>query len=176
MHQPHPLPGRGVTLKRLDTVAESRRRLVTLWFRTPRRAGIPLVGLVLGTALVESLEQGLIALPAIGLVGGYYVLVLTLLAVLGKRWWEWSQDAGMGRDPVPPLLDLPISGDALVFGEAPVGPVDFMDVGSSDAAPMAPSRGWVFGVLILSGLVVAILGCGFGMGQDGDARDSISPS
>jgi len=140
------------------------------------------VALVLGTALVQSLEHGLIALPAIVLIGGYYVLLMTLLAMLGKRWWEWSQGAGMGRDPVPPLFDrpifgdLPISGDALVLVEAPVGPVDFMDVVNIDADPMTPSHGWVFGVLILSGLVVAILGCGFGLGQDGDARDSISPS
>ena len=105
MHQPHSLPGRGVTLKRLDTVAEPRSRLVTLWFRTPRRARIALVALVLGTALVQSLEHGLIALPAIVLVGGYYVLLMTLLAMLGKRWWEWERERS-ARLPAEPVAGL----------------------------------------------------------------------
>ena len=172
MHQPHPLPGRRVTLKRSDTVAEPRSRLVTLWSRTPRRAWIALVALVLWTALVQSLEHGLIALPAIVLVGGYYALLMTVLAMLGKRWWAWSRGIGMGDDPVPPLPDLPIFSDALVLVEAPVGAVDFVDVVSIDADPMAPSRGRVFGVLILSGLVVALVGCGFGSGQGHNRQDA----
>ena len=90
MHQPHPLPGRRVTLKQLDTVAEPRSRLVTLWFRIPRRARIASVALMLGTALVQLLEHGLIVLPAIVLVSGYYVFLMMLLAMLGKRWWELS--------------------------------------------------------------------------------------
>ena len=171
MHQPHPLPGRRVTLKRLDTVAEPRSRLVTLWLRTPRRAWIALVALVLWTALVQSLEHGLIALPAVVLVGGYYALLMTVLAMLGKRWWEWSRGIGIGDDPVPPL-PVPIFGDALVLVEAPVVAVDFVDVVSIEADPMAPSRGWVFGVLVLSGLVVALLGCAFGSGQERNRQDA----
>jgi len=63
------------------------------------------VALVLGTALVQSLEHYLIALPAIVLVGGYYALLMTLLAMLVKGWWEWERERS-ARLPAEPVAGL----------------------------------------------------------------------
>ena len=69
-------------------VLTARKAVATQWFRVPRRWRIALLSVLAFLLLVQVLEAGLISLPPIVLVVGYYVFVLWLVFTLGRHWWR----------------------------------------------------------------------------------------